>query len=413
MTAFTSPLRARRHARAAARDRGDRGTTRSSTAVLLVATVAVLNVVGVVMVLSASSVASLTNYGSPWYFFFRQIMWTLLGLGAFVFAVALRLPAAGARSCARSSIVERRAARASCSCPGVGIYVSGSRRWLGAGHVPLPAQRDRQARAAALRRRPRQPARRRAATTGGGWCGRSLLVLGAVHRAGDEGARPRLGHGARHRRAGGPRRRRGARSATWPSVFGLGIARGHVPGARRSRTDARGMLTFLDPFADASNAGYQISQSLIALGSGGFTGVGLGAGRAKWNFLPNAHTDFIFAIIGEELGLIGCFLVMGLFIALRGPRRPRRAAGARPVRRAARRRRHGVGRRPGRHQHRRRRRSAPGHRHPAAVRVVRRFGADHHHARHRHPGEHRPAGARPGPQGSRAVRRGTAAGARR
>ena len=75
------------------------------------------------------------------------------------------------------------------------------------------------------------------------------------------------------------------------------------------------MLTFLHPFADASNAGYQISQSLIALGSGGLTGVGLGAGRAKWNFLPNAHTDFIFAIIGEELGLIGCFLVMGLFIA--------------------------------------------------------------------------------------------------
>ena len=75
------------------------------------------------------------------------------------------------------------------------------------------------------------------------------------------------------------------------------------------------MLTFLDPFADSSNAGYQISQSLIALGSGGLTGVGLGASRAKWNFLPNAHTDFIFAIIGEELGLIGCFLVMGLFTA--------------------------------------------------------------------------------------------------
>ena len=75
------------------------------------------------------------------------------------------------------------------------------------------------------------------------------------------------------------------------------------------------MLTFLHPFADSSNAGYQISQSLIALGSGGLTGVGLGAGRAKWNFLPNAHTDFIFAIIGEELGLIGCFLVMALFVA--------------------------------------------------------------------------------------------------
>jgi cell division protein FtsW len=75
------------------------------------------------------------------------------------------------------------------------------------------------------------------------------------------------------------------------------------------------LLTFLHPFADQTNAGYQISQSLIAIGSGGLTGVGLGAGRAKWNFLPNAHTDFIFAIIGEELGLLGCLLVISLFIA--------------------------------------------------------------------------------------------------
>ena len=61
--------------------------------------------------------------------------------------------------------------------------------------------------------------------------------------------------------------------------------------------------------------GYQVTQSLIALGSGGLTGVGLGAGRAKWLFLPTAHTDFIFAVIGEELGLLGCALVVRLFCA--------------------------------------------------------------------------------------------------
>ncbi len=76
------------------------------------------------------------------------------------------------------------------------------------------------------------------------------------------------------------------------------------------------MFAFLHPSTEASSAGYQISQSLIAIGSGGWTGVGLGAGRAKWLFLPNAHTDFIFAIIGEELGLFGCMLVVGLFVAV-------------------------------------------------------------------------------------------------
>jgi cell division protein FtsW len=76
------------------------------------------------------------------------------------------------------------------------------------------------------------------------------------------------------------------------------------------------MLSFLDPWHDQSNAGYQVTQSLIALGSGGWTGVGLGASRAKWRFLPAAHTDFIFAIVGEELGLFGALLVVGLFMLL-------------------------------------------------------------------------------------------------
>jgi len=61
------------------------------------------------------------------------------------------------------------------------------------------------------------------------------------------------------------------------------------------------------------NTGYQLAQSLIALGSGGWTGVGLGASRQKWAYVPNAHTDFIFSILGEELGLVGEFVVLALF----------------------------------------------------------------------------------------------------
>ena len=112
------------------------------------------------------------------------------------------------------------------------------------------------------------------------------------------------------------------------------------------------LLTFLDPWHDKSNTGYQVTQSLIALGSGGWTGVGLGASRAKWRFLPAAHTDFIFAIVGEELGLFGCILVVGLFAALGLSRCAHRAAGARPLRHAPRRWHHRVDRRAGRHQHR-------------------------------------------------------------
>jgi cell division protein FtsW len=80
---------------------------------------------------------------------------------------------------------------------------------------------------------------------------------------------------------------------------------------RRARVTA-----FLDPWADPLNTGYQSLQSMVGLASGGIFGLGLGASRAKWGFLPNAHTDFIFAIIGEELGLIGAALVVGLFCAL-------------------------------------------------------------------------------------------------
>jgi len=72
-------------------------------------------------------------------------------------------------------------------------------------------------------------------------------------------------------------------------------------------------LSFLDPWADATNTGYQLVQSLIALGSGGWTGVGLGASRQKWLYVPNAHTDFIFSILGEELGLIGEVAVLIAF----------------------------------------------------------------------------------------------------
>ncbi|HEV2705276.1 MAG TPA: putative peptidoglycan glycosyltransferase FtsW, partial [Pyrinomonadaceae bacterium] len=73
------------------------------------------------------------------------------------------------------------------------------------------------------------------------------------------------------------------------------------------------MIAFLDPFADSQGTGYQVVQSLLAVGSGGVHGLGFTEGRQKMFFLPFAHSDFIFAVVGEELGLVGALAVVALF----------------------------------------------------------------------------------------------------
>ena len=84
----------------------------------------------------------------------------------------------------------------------------------------------------------------------------------------------------------------------------------------------RRLLVFLDPWGDASNSGFQMVQSYIAFGSGRLWGQGLGQSRQKLFYLPEAHTDFIYSVIGEELGLLGALLVLALFglLLLRGLR---------------------------------------------------------------------------------------------
>jgi cell division protein FtsW len=76
------------------------------------------------------------------------------------------------------------------------------------------------------------------------------------------------------------------------------------------------LLNFAHPFKDLHGAGWQASQGGGSLGAGGWWGVGLGASREKWGYLPEAHSDFIFAIIGEELGLVGTLVVLLLFAVL-------------------------------------------------------------------------------------------------
>ena len=89
------------------------------------------------------------------------------------------------------------------------------------------------------------------------------------------------------------------------SVFGLMVL---VEPYRWER-----VVSFFNPGQDPLGAGYQIRQSIIALGSGGMSGIGLGNSIQKLHFLPEAHTDFIFAVVGEELGLLGCLALITLF----------------------------------------------------------------------------------------------------
>ncbi len=90
----------------------------------------------------------------------------------------------------------------------------------------------------------------------------------------------------------------------------VGLAAIWVEPYRRAR-----VFSFLDPWSDAEGSGFQIVQAMIGIGSGGLAGSGLGEGVQKVLYLPEAHTDMIFAVIGEELGLVGSALVIGAFVA--------------------------------------------------------------------------------------------------
>ena len=97
----------------------------------------------------------------------------------------------------------------------------------------------------------------------------------------------------------------------FPAMFSLAIFFIFSSDYRRAR-----MLNFIDPWKDAAGDGYQLIQSFYAPGAGGITGLGLGESRQKILYMPEPHNDFIFSIIGEELGLVGCLFIVGLFLFL-------------------------------------------------------------------------------------------------
>jgi cell division protein FtsW len=282
---------------------------RGHPAVLLAITVATLVLLGLVMILSASSVSAFADYGSPFLYFKKQLLWAAIGVAGYIFFARFdyrRLKGRGALFIAGCVFL-----LAAVLVPGVGISVGGSARWLGAG--PLSFQPSEFTKLALICFAADVFSRRSERSLK--YFDRAMFpmlpilgLLGAlVMLQPDMGTTMLIGiigFGLIFV-AGTP-----LRFVIPVGLIGAAMA---VIGALAEPYRRERVMAFLDPYKDPLNTGYQTIQSLIAMGSGGWFGVGLGASRQKWSYIPNSHTDFIFAILGEEMGLIGTLTVLGLF----------------------------------------------------------------------------------------------------
>jgi cell division protein FtsW len=284
---------------------------RSKTFVGLLAIITTLNLVGMVMVLSASSVTALDTYGSTWTVALRQAGWLFAGVVMCV--LVMKVDYHRWRRWALPGLLASGVLLALVLVPGVGRNINGASRWLGYG--PFSLQPSELAKLTVLVFVADLLARRAA------WIRDAQLTLVPVTVVFGSVAlllmlQPNLGTTLVLGSivlsvlyvAGTP-----ILPLTALSTLGALVATGLALAApyRRQR-----VLAFLDPWKDYQDAGYQNIQSLVGIASGGITGTGLGQSRAKWGFLPYAHTDFIFAIIGEELGLLGALVVVALFVTL-------------------------------------------------------------------------------------------------
>jgi cell division protein FtsW len=286
------------------------GRTFPPTFTWLLAVVVALNVFGLVMVLSASSVQSLRETGSTWSTFLRQLTW--LGLGTLALGVTVSLDYRRWRRLAPVLLIASLAALVAVLVPGVGSRVNGARSWIAFG--PLSFQPSEAAKLALLLFTADLLARRSHRMADHRVTMRPILVVsGAVvvlmMLQPDLGSTIVLGSVvlAVLFVSGVP-------LLPLTVVTAAGAAASLTLALSRPYRRAR-LLSFLHPSADPGNTGYQGNQSLMGVASGRLTGVGLGESRAKYGFLPNAHTDFIFAIVSEELGLLGAMTVILLFLA--------------------------------------------------------------------------------------------------
>jgi cell division protein FtsW len=273
--------------------------------------VAALLLVGLVMVTSASMSVAAKDLGDPFYFLERQFVFGACGLGL-AWAVT-RVPAQWWDRYSLALLVLGLSLLLLVLIPGLGAKINGARRWMRIG--PMNFQVSELAKVLVLTWVCSYCVRKRAEleqTFAGLMKPVGLLIVAGVLLLAepDFGATTVLfATGFAVLFAAGARLRY---VLALVSAVGAAFAVLALTSAYRLRR----LTVFLHPWDDPFNGGFQLTQSLIAIGRGGWFGVGLGSSIQKLFYLPEAHTDFVFAVLAEELGLVGVIGVLGLFVAL-------------------------------------------------------------------------------------------------
>jgi cell division protein FtsW len=281
--------------------------TRFSDHALLIA-IMTLGLFGVVMIASASVALAAENYGSPFYFVSRQLVF--LGAGSFLGVFLFRLPLAVWEKYGPHMIILSLFFLALVLVPGIGREVNGSRRWLDLGVFTVQVSETVKLfiivyLAGYLVRRGYL-----VQTTFGGFLRPLALISGAsvlLLMEPDFGASVVIIMTAMIMLFVA-----GVRFTQFAALLGVIGSLGAVL-IMLSPYRMQRFASFLDPFSDPFNSGFQLTQSLIAIGSGGMSGVGFGNSVQKLFYLPEAHTDFLFAVLCEELGLVGAAGLIALY----------------------------------------------------------------------------------------------------
>lgn len=263
---------------------------------------------GVVMVYSASAVSAYVNFNDSYYFLKRQIIWAALGLLAMFFTMNIDYHAW--QKLSKPIMLATLALLILVLVPGLGKVVNGARRWIGFGSLYLQPSEIAKL-SMVLFCAGSLAARQEKITSFFKGVMPQLLILlvvfGLILKEPDLGTALAIG--------GTVFVLLFTAGAKISHLSSLGIAGvvGIVVAILVEPYRLKRLLAFSDPWSDPLDTGYHIIQSLYAIGSGGLFGVGLGRSREKFLYLPEPHTDFIFAILGEELGFIGTITVILLF----------------------------------------------------------------------------------------------------